>query len=879
VKTLVVVESPAKAKTINRILGRDYVVKASMGHVRDLPEKKLGVDLAHGFEPEYVPIASRAKTLKELCAAAEKADCILLAPDPDREGEAIAWHLRAAMAKSPADYPKFHRITYNEITASAIRNAIAHPGEIDLRRVDSQQARRILDRVVGYKVSPLLWRNVRGAASAGRVQSVALRLLCEREKAIRDFVPEPYWVVAVRAAKRATPAAPFLLRLWKLDGAPASRLRDEARAKALSDALAPCSLRVADLSVRESVRRAPPPFITSTLQQAASSAFGMSASRTMKVAQTLYEGIELGAEGHVGLITYMRTDSVNIAREAQDAARGLIPSLYGPEYLPETPNRFKSRANAQEAHEAIRPTSPARTPDSLRGILSGDELRLYALVWRRFMASQMAPARLAQRQALVEPLDPSGATLPGSPLFRASATDILFPGWMKAAEIRRPRREAAPDAPDGADDEDADIDELPPLAVGEPLDPVEWLRDRKETQPPARYTEAALVKALEENGVGRPSTYAQIITTLLGRKYAVREKRTLVPTPLGMDATDFLLKALAPLFDVQFTAGMEEKLDKIEEGSLSWRDMMQDFYDRLRQWLAQARGPDASRESVKAVLDAFSHVTAWRPPVTIGKRVYSDKKFVDSVRAQYADGDRPVSPRQFDALQRIAAGYLAQIPPEARAAAGLAEPDAPGTAAPAPEAALDGARRRLALLEGVAFAPPRKVGKRTFDDAVFTQSLRQQIAAGRPLTEAQDKLLVRIIHRYLPSIPDGPARVAALGIDAPADAPSVPREQIEAVLALFANVAWNPPQERRGRTWDDHDFYDSIRTQYAETRHLTPRQIQAIKRLASAYAAQIPDYAAKATALSLPPPRAPRPPADPSKPASPRKSSRRPKKT
>ena len=495
-KTLVIVESPAKAKTINKLLGGDFIVKASMGHVRDLPERALGVDVEHGFAPQYVAIKGRAKVLSELQAAAAKVDRVLLAPDPDREGEAIAWHLREALrGKVPQD--KFRRVTYNEITASAIHKAFEQPGEINQLRVDSQQARRILDRVVGYKVSPMLWRRIPGASSAGRVQSVALRLVCEREKAIRSFQPEPYWILGVKAAKRVDPRAPFTAYLAKLNGAKAD-VKDEALALKLVDELKRRELRVSDVLRKEIRKNAPPPFITSSLQQAASGALGFSPSRTMRIAQKLYEGVDLGHGSASGLITYMRTDSFSIAQEAREQAREFIMKEHGADFLPETPNVFRSRSSAQEAHEAIRPTDPARTPESLKTVLERDDWRLYDLIWRRFMASQMAPARIAQRTAEIEAVGAGPDTF----LFRATASEIVFPGFMRVSGLEQRKKEEA----ENGDGEEVEV--LPPLDKGEGLDPVEWLNDRKETQPPPRFTEASLVKVLEENGVGRPSTYA-----------------------------------------------------------------------------------------------------------------------------------------------------------------------------------------------------------------------------------------------------------------------------------------------------------------------------------------------------------------------------------
>jgi DNA topoisomerase-1 len=878
-KNLVIVESPAKAKTINKMLGKDYIVLASMGHVRDLPEHSLGVDVDKGFEPRYEPIKSRAKTISNLVSQAAKAETVYLAPDPDREGEAIAWHLRELLRRKGDKDGKFRRVTYNEITASAIKRAFAAPGEIDMPRVDSQQARRILDRLVGYKVSPSLRRAIPGASSAGRVQSVALRLVCEREKAIRDFVPEPYWILGVRAAKQTPPTAPFTARLARIDGKKAD-IRDAAEAERLSAELRRRGLRVAAVLNKEVRRNAPPPFITSTLQQAASGALGYAPARTMKIAQKLYEGVDIGGgSGTTGLITYMRTDSVAVAAEAASAARACIERLYGPDFLPPAPPVYRSRSSAQEAHEAIRPTDPARTPDSLKGILDPDDWRLYDLVWRRFTASQMAPARIAQRTAEIEAVPLPGTSASSDTfLFRATVSEIAFPGFMRASGLEQRKRAAAPArAPDGREEESDEVDSLPPLAEGETLDPVEWLSDRKETQPPPRYTDASLVKALEENGVGRPSTYAQTIATLLDRKYADHDKRALVPTDLGMKACDYLVQHLSSLFDVQFTAAMEEQLDRVEEKQASWRDMLTDFYARFRIWLAALRGPEADTAAVDRLLAAFAHVTDWNPPVKRGARTYSDEKFVKSIRDQRESGERPLTARQQTALATVFQRYRDRIPGADAIAAELSLPDTPASAAPeapraagtpaeapaAPAASDAATAEKLALLANVTFAPPRKFGKRTYDDAAFCASLREQAQSGRALSPAQVGYLDKLLLKYAPQIPDFDQKRDALGLAA-APVPAA-AAQLDALVSLFDTVTdWRPPTAGiRGRTWDDRDFYTSLRDQYRQSKTLSFKQVSALKRLASAYASQIPDYPAKAQALGLPPPRAPKTPKAP----------------
>lgn len=848
-QNLVIVESPAKAKTINKMLGREYVVRASMGHVRDLPEKMMGVDLEHGFLPQYEPIKGRAKVISELQALAAKATTVYLAPDPDREGEAIAWHLREVLRGKDTD-EKFRRVTYNEITAAAIRRAFEHPGEINQARVDSQQARRILDRMVGYKVSPTLWRRIPGASSAGRVQSVALRLVCEREKTIREFTPEPYWIIGVKAAKQQEPRTPFIALLARINDAKAE-VKDEARSGQLMKELRERTLRVTAIVQKEVRKSAPPPFITSSLQQAASVALGYTPSRTMRIAQKLYEGIDLGGVT-TGLITYMRTDSFAIAAEARDQARAFIQATYGPEFLPEKPNVFRSRSSAQEAHEAIRPTDPSRTPAVLKNVLDHDDWRLYDLVWRRFMASQMAPARIAQRTAEIEAI-PVTAAAPDTFLFRATASEIAFPGFMRASGLEKQKREEA------AAGEGAEVDQLPALSEGETLDPVEWMNDRKETQPPPRYTEASLIKALEENGVGRPSTYAQIISTLLARKYASREKRSLVPSELGIKVCDFLVEHLAALFDVQFTANMEDQLDRIEDGQVAWSDMLSGFYDKFKVWLSTLRGPAADVTVIDRLLTALAEVQTWRPPMMRGEKViYSDEKFVKSIRTQRESGKRPISGRQQEALVKVLFRYRDSLsgadalidslhlkPEETAAATAAAAPVEP----PSTETVT-----KLALLESIHFDPPRKFGKRTYDDHSFCDSLRSQVQAGRRLSPAQSAYLDKILHKYSAQIPDFAARQAELGMTPVPETPAA--GEVAAILDLFASVQnWRPSTTRRGRTWDDRDFLNSLKEQYAQRKQLSFKQVGALKRMVTAYADQIPDFAAKAKELSINPPR------------------------
>ena len=732
---------------------------------------------------------------------------------------------------------RFRRVTYNEITAPAIRRAFAHPGELDMRKVDAQQARRVLDRLVGYKVSPLLWRRIRGAASAGRVQSVALRLVCEREKAIRDFVPEEYWLLGARVAKKVEPRAPFVVRLAQVDGEKA-RVPNQAAAEALKADLDDRVLRVRNILRREIARRAPPPFITSTLQQAASGRLGFSPARAMKIAQALYEGIDFG-EGPVGLITYMRTDSVAVAAEAQARCRELIGRDFGAEYLPEKPNVYRSRASAQEAHEAIRPTDVLRTPEAIESRLEPEQARLYRLIWERFVASQMAPARIAQRTAEVEAV--RGPQSRHDFLFRATASEVVFPGWLRVAGERAlPRAEK----PEGEGGEEEEAETLPPLDIGETLDRIEWLADQKFTQPPPRYSEAALIRALEENGIGRPSTYAQILSTLTERKYVVREKKQLAPTPLGMSANEFLVEHLNDLFNVRFTAEMEEKLDRIEEGGVEWTSMLADFYGHLKQWLEKARGPAGDADAARDLIAALSRVTRWQPPpdaaASPGKgrrRNVGDQAFFESLRKQFEAGERPLSGLQVAALKRLAARYRDHDEEIASALDrwGGGEASGPSAAPREPSAA---SRAKLALLEKVRFDPPRRVGKKVFDDADFAASLREQVERGRALTENQERYLDRLVRKYAGQIPDFARRAEELGLGAEESsaAASAPAAEIAPLIAAFEKVSeWKPPQKRGKREWSDREFYESVARQFRERGSLSPRQLQALRKMAGRY--------------------------------------------
>ncbi len=585
-KALVVVESPAKAKTINKYLGRDFKVVASMGHVRDLPKSKLGVDVDAGFEPEYVVIPARSKVIKELKEAAKQVDEIYIATDPDREGEAIGWHL----AEELGGRKKVRRLMFNEITKKAILEAIKNPGQIDMRMVDAQQARRVLDRLVGYQISPILWDKVRRGLSAGRVQSVALKLICDREREIEAFVPEEFWHITARLAEAASGVAgreggpEFDARLVKR-GESAAKVKNEAEAKAVLADLERASFVVSSVTTKERKRHAVPPFITSKLQQA--SRFPV--KKTMMVAQQLYEGIDLpGEDAAIGLITYMRTDSVRVAEQALDEVREHIRTEFGDPYVPEQANRYKVKAAAQDAHEAIRPTSMTYPPEQVRAYLTADQYYLYRLIWNHFVASQMTPAVFDDTNVDISA---------GDYLFRAKGSVPKFAGWLAAygqatteaddsERIERPT--AAPGASTDSDDEPTS-GLLPALSEGQTLDVREIRPDQKFTQPPPRFNEGSLVKALEEDGIGRPSTYASIISVLQAREYVNKIEGRFRPTILGRRLVDRLLHPVFDdILDVEYTARMEEQLDEIEKGKADYKGTLADFYQKFKKDLKRA---------------------------------------------------------------------------------------------------------------------------------------------------------------------------------------------------------------------------------------------------------------------------------------------------
>ncbi|PYT28522.1 MAG: type I DNA topoisomerase [Acidobacteria bacterium] len=587
-KALVIVESPAKAKTINKYLGKQYLVKASLGHIKDLPKKDLAVDVEHGFEPTYVVIEGKKKLISELKQAAKKVESVYLAADPDREGEAICCHLQEELSgdhpkngkggkQSKKSGPEFFRVMFNEITARGIKKAFEEPGQVDLHRVEAQQARRVLDRLVGYKISPLLWDKVRRGLSAGRVQTVALRVVVEREREIRAFQKQEYWTIDVHLGAKKPPAFDARLIKRAVDGGEmqAAEITNQQAADALVATLTGASYTVKSVVTKEKKRNPVAPFITSTLQQEAARKLRFSVKRTMMLAQRLYEGVELGKEGAVGLITYMRTDSTRVASEAIDDVRKFIGDKWGANYLPQAPNVYKSKKEAQDAHEAVRPTSVMHTPEEIERHLSDDELKLYTLIWKRFVASQMPPALFDQTTIDISSKGNDGTDY----LFRATGSVPKFDGYLVVYE----------EGKDQKDEEDEELrHKLPQVDQGEALKFRGIKPEQHFTEPPPRFTEATLVKKLESDGVGRPSTYASILSTIQEREYVQKEGGKFKPTELGMVVSDLLLENFSDIFEVKYTARMEEELDEIEEGKLDWRDAMSEFYGRFEKDLKRA---------------------------------------------------------------------------------------------------------------------------------------------------------------------------------------------------------------------------------------------------------------------------------------------------
>jgi DNA topoisomerase-1 len=570
-KNLVIVESPAKARTIGKILGTKYNIKASLGHIRDLPKGQLGVDIEHRFEPKYVVPRDKAKIVTELKNAAREAGTVFLATDPDREGEAISWHLKVVTNPNGTNY---RRVVFHEITPEAVEQAFAHPRDLDQHLVDAQQARRILDRLVGYQLSPILWKKVRSGLSAGRVQSVALKFICDREREIESFVPEEFWNIEAELKKATGSAKTFRAGLMGLADGTRLTVENEKKASRLKDELEASDYQVLKVATKKVTRQPPPPFITSTLQQEAWRKLHFSAKQTMAIAQQLYEGLQIGSEGSVGLITYMRTDSTHVAQSAVIETREYIRQKYGESYLPPHARTFRTTVKgAQEAHEAIRPTRTTREPMIIKNYLTATQFRLYQLIWQRMVASQMAAAEYHNTAAEIKARCVGTAT---DYLLRAQSSVLTFPGFASLYI-------------EGEDEEKKNGQSaLPELTKGDPLKLVELFAEQKFTQPPPRYTEATLIRLLEQQGIGRPSTYAPILSTIQDREYVTRLKGAFKPTELGMAVNDLLVKNFTGIIDAAFTARMEEELDEIASNQRDWVKVVSEFYAPLARSLEKA---------------------------------------------------------------------------------------------------------------------------------------------------------------------------------------------------------------------------------------------------------------------------------------------------
>lgn len=830
---LIIVESPAKAKTIGKIMGKEFNVMASKGHIRDLPKDTLAIDVSNNYKPRYEISQDREAIINSLVNAAKKCDEIFLAPDPDREGEAIAWHLKEVLTEKLENKNlPFRRVQYNEITPSAVRKAFAEPGEINMPRVDAQQARRLLDRIVGYKISPFLGKSLGSSnLSAGRVQTVALRLVCERDAEIAAFVPTPYWIFSGLFSKLVEPKTPFKAMLKSINGKKAD-IKDEALQQQIQQTLNTCKYKLTDLKITTEKKSTKPPFKTSTLQQAASNAFGFSPSSTMQIAQKLYEGIELKDEGTVGLITYMRTDSVAVSNDAREAAHRYITSNFGEQYF--NGKNFSNSKNAQAAHECIRPTDPMRTPEHVKGALSDRDFKLYSLIWTRFIASQMSDVVYEQLTAFID----TESSSPDVYTFSASARKLIFDGFTKLIK-EKPRKQDV----EGEDGEEEFLDGLPPLEIGEYLQPVGAApkSERKENKPPYRFNEASLIQELERNGIGRPSTYATIIKTLNDRRYVEKEGKAMHATELGVEVNNVLIKYFPELFNIKFTASMEEELDKIEESQAEWTSMIDKFFKKLEEWLTQARGA-VKPEVVQAVLELMSNIENWAKPVRTGRHSFSEQRFLKDIKACLDSStssttdteqkrSRSVTERQFKTLIDIAYRYKNEIPSleEKLSEIGVEyKPEEP----PAPD------EKVLKLFEVMD-----KYGIPDEKDKALVDSLKNWVKGGRALTAKQQYRLEMIFNGMHDKVSDfSPELCTDLGVEyKPVE--KVDTSRVEDLLTALSKVAnWRQPSKRGKRVFNDYDFYTSVQQQFSNNKVLSDRQLSCLDRLVVTYKEQIENF-------------------------------------
>lgn len=828
-KKLLIVESPAKAKTIGKYLkelGEDFTVLPSVGHIRDLPKKTTAITIKDegggkwSFDPKYAVSPDKKKIVQDLKEEVKKCSAIYLAPDPDREGEAIAWHLKTVLEPVAGKKP-FYRVAYNEITKAAVGGAIRNPGQIDMARVDAQQARRIIDRIVGYKVSPLLWRYLPYGykLSAGRVQSVALRLLVEREREISSFVPEKYWLLGAEVKKQGDDKS-FIMKLARFESGKPEIKSEETNKNIMSD-LENSVMKVSEVRNTERLRKPAAPFTTSTLQQAAASSLGFSAKRTMSVAQALFEQ---------GFITYLRTDSPHVSKEAQAAAKAHIIAAFGEKYYPASPNFYKAKAGMQEAHEAIRPTDVNRTPD--KSGLSSDDLKLYDLIWKRFVASQMAPAVFNVKRIIAVPCKSQGLKYKYE--FSASASAIAFDGCLRVLR----------DTKEPAGDMDDEVESLPEVAPGEALDTIRLISDMKETKPPARYSEGALVKALEGNGVGRPSTYAQTIETLLMRQYAKREKHQLIPTQRGMDVNDWLVSKLDSLFAVNYTAGMERDLDEIEEGRVEYASFLSEFYNKFLSSMEAAKEPPPSQEKFDKAISMMNCITKWNEPAATAKsRKRSDREFVESIIAQKEKGEKPLSERQLAALASIALKYIDQIPNGAQQLEELGYGKLVEETKNAPDA------------ETCAWCLEKAAEIPSLEKNAFVKSIRRQFESKKHLSTKQFSALAKIVGSFCSAHPDCAAIREKLAQFVPggftkfeADPDAAPLIGMLENVTNMSEAAKNAKSKRRT---GDKEFFESLKSQFETKKYLSAKQVTSLRKLCLKYSSSIPGWEEKKNMYGL----------------------------
>ena len=837
---LVIVESPAKARTISNILGKEYNLMASMGHVRDLPANQMGVDINNKFKPKYV--ASRSKTLTSLKQAAQKADEIFLATDPDREGEAIAWHLKEELSKKSK--APFSRVEFHEITRSAINKAFSSPRQIDEDLVNSQQARRILDRLVGYQVSPLLWSRIRRNISAGRVQSVALRIICEREREILNFVPKEYWNFSADFLWKADPLNLYSGKLFSINGKKTEIPNQEIADKILDAIDNKKSCAVSDTKKEIVQRRAPAPFITSTLQQSAGTYLRFTANRTMQIAQQLYEGIELEGGNTIGLITYMRTDSFTLSQEAINKGRSFIEDTFGKEYLPDKPNYFKNKSNAQEAHEAIRPTNVFKTPEALKNYLNKEQYNLYSLIWKRFVACQMAPAKNSRTTIDTNITGSDNASY----IFRTVSTVNIFPGFEKVLRPEKGNQDSGPKFLN-----DIKVDDI------SSVDKID--REQKFTEPPPRFTEPSLIKELEANGIGRPSTYAAIINTILKRQYTEKEKGKLKPTELGFDVNDYLVKFLEKLFNIGFTAEMESKLDQVEEGKEEWTSMLQKFYDQFLAWLEQAKYTEAPDENkVSALFNELEKISEWEVPEkkTKGSRTKGDKAFMESLKKQF-DKNGKLSKKQWDSLIKLSLKYTKQLPELSKLAEmhsfledlKVIEAEVSEQKRRTEEKLKENSKTTEQMVSAISALSKEDIDNFAFNtsyrfnEGTFFKSLLKRADQGAPFSDKQKNVFCRIIMNNKDNISNFSEILEKLNITEEAfnkeNSTNTPEnseqaKEIETLLAKFDNFEkWAEPEKKGKRTIDDKNFYNSLKNQFGTKKRLSPKQVFALKKLVNKY--------------------------------------------